>query len=197
LTPQETISGSPASAAQNYQQQLPTTPITTNIGSGLQQQRQRLRQCRPQRRSQPLIASPRRVTAFNNPQRRSHRSSLSPVPALLTISTSREPSNSTSRNPPSTSPSPSAAAPRPAATPAQQPRPAATPDATTSSPRADGLKQEHGVSHRRQRRQQVTETREARKKGREATAENIINLDMSSPRQHPCHLTHQQIVPRR
>jgi len=90
---------------------LPTTPITANIGSGLQQQRQRLRQCRPQRRSQPSIASPRRVTAFNNPQRRSHRSSLSPVPALLTISTSREPSNSTGRNPPSTAPSPSAAAP--------------------------------------------------------------------------------------
>ena len=65
---------------------LPTTPITANIGSGLQQQRQRLRQCRPQHRSQPSIASPRRVTAFNNPQRRSHRSSLSSVPALLTSS---------------------------------------------------------------------------------------------------------------
>jgi hypothetical protein len=52
-------------------------------------------------RSQPSIASQRRVTAFNNPQRRSHRSSLSSVLDLLTVSASnRTPAAAQATTPP-------------------------------------------------------------------------------------------------
>jgi len=84
------------------------------------------------------------------------RSSLSSVPALLT--------SSAINRTPATAPAATHHPQRPHLR--QQPRPAATPDTTTSSPRAAGPKREHGASHRRQRRQRVTEAKEARKKER-------------------------------
>jgi len=62
---------------------------------------------RHSQRSQPTVTSPRRFTAFNNPQRCCHNGSLSSVPNLLTISANRTPAAAPTATPPSTVPSPS------------------------------------------------------------------------------------------